>query len=464
MADALSIYHRLPYPLKVAAASWRGSKLKRLRYGPDTERLVADALERESWSTDRWAEWQAERLASLLERAARSVPYYREFWSREERVSGKARPTELSDWPVLPKEAVKRRPEAFVRDDCDLSSLYRERTGGTTGSPMSVYLTQEALRDWYALFEARGRRWNGVSRHDRWAIFGGQLVAPFDRDRPPFWVRNYPGRQLYLSTHHLARRNAAAYVDALARFRPTHLVVYPSSVAALAGWMLEEGLTVPGVRVIISNAEGLVENQRKAIEKAFGCPVRNTYGMAEMAASASECEVGSMHIWPEVGVIESIPSERPEDGEKIVLTGLLNDGMPLIRYEVGDRLSGSAEPVACPCGRGLPIMRDVLGRSNDMVRTPDGRKVFWLNSAFYDLPIREAQVIQETADRLRVLAVPGPAYTSETTEQLVQRLIQRVGRMRIDVELVELVPRKSNGKFRGVVSMLPDMQREESSS
>ena len=200
----LRLYHRLPYPLRVLAASGRGYYLRWWRYGPETERLVAEALERETWSPARWQAWQQERLALVLHRAAKKVPYYREQWSARRRRGDRAAWEYLENWPILEKEHIRQNPRAFVADDCQIQKMYHEHTSGSTGKPLDLWWSRATVKAWYALFEARWRRWYGVSRQDRWAILGGQLVAPVQTRRPPFWVWNAALQQLYLTSYHLA--------------------------------------------------------------------------------------------------------------------------------------------------------------------------------------------------------------------------------------------------------------------
>ncbi len=460
MPNWLKLYHRLPYPLRVLAASAHGYYLRWWRYGPETERLVEEALERETWSPKQWKTWQEERLAYVLYRARHKVPYYREYWDRRRRAGDKASWEVLENWPILKKEEVRAQPQAFVAEDCDIRKMYHEHTSGTTGKPLSLWWSKATVRAWYALFEARIRRWNGVSRHDRWAILGGQLVTPFSQTRPPFWVWNAGLNQLYMSSYHLSPNFIPAYLEAMREHQIVYMLGYASSMFALAQVALEKGLEAPTLRVAISNAEPLYEHQRDAIAKAFKCPVRDTYGMAEIVCAASECSEGTMHLWPEVGIVEVFHDERDEpvpNGEvgRLICTGLLNADMPLIRYEVGDRGAIATPEKACPCGRTLPILQQVEGRLDDVVITPDGRRVGRLDPVLKaDLHIREAQIIQETLERLRVRLVPAPGYTEDDAETVIQRLRDRVGDMEIVIEEVDFIPRDANGKFRFVVSKL----------
>src|SRR5688572_25966426 len=160
----LRAYHHLPGSLRSVAASIRGLYLRSWRYGSETDRLVEEALERESWSPHQWKTWQEERLAYVLHRAATQVPYYREQWAARRRRGDKASWEYLENWPILEKNSVKDGPRTFVADDCNLRLMFREETSGTTGKSLSVWWSKKTVREWYALSEARIRHWNGVSR------------------------------------------------------------------------------------------------------------------------------------------------------------------------------------------------------------------------------------------------------------------------------------------------------------
>src|SRR5262249_50873525 len=161
----IRLYHRLPAPLRSIIASSRGLYLRSWRYGPDTEQLVEEALEREHWSSKRWKNWQEERLAYVLHRAATRVPYYRQQWAARRRNGDRVSWEYLKTWRILEKEPLRHNPTAFVADDCDIRQMYHDRTSGSTGTPLDLWLSKRTVRAWYALFEARCRRWNGVSRH-----------------------------------------------------------------------------------------------------------------------------------------------------------------------------------------------------------------------------------------------------------------------------------------------------------
>ncbi len=192
----------------------------------------------------------------------------------------------------------------------------------------------------------------------------------------------------------------------------------------------------------------------RLIFQAFGCQFINTYGMSELVTAASECEYGRLHIWPEAGVAEILSDTEDiqlpmgETG-RIICTGLLNTDMPLIRYEVGDR--GTLDTGACNCKRNMQAFLKIEGRIDDVLITPDGRSVGRLDPVFKtDLDIREAQIVQESFDIVRLRFVPGPHFNNY--DELVQRLQQRLGSMHVILEPVDKIPRGANGKFKAVIS------------
>jgi phenylacetate-CoA ligase len=359
----------------------------------------------------------------------------------------------------LSKEAVRRDPAAFLADDVDRARCSEIHTSGSTGTPLSVVASQTAVRSWYALFEARCRRWYQIKENDRWAMLGGQMVARPGRPRPPYWVWNRPMRQLYLSVYHLSSSTVADYVDAMHRHRIQYLLGYPTAIFELARGAREKGIRCPRLKVVISNAEPLLPEHRLVIEDMFRCPVRDSYGMAEMVSAAGECEHGRMHLWPEVGVVEVLDeNDQPlPSGEigRLVCTGLLNDAMPLVRYDVGDRGSLASPDEVCPCGRSLPILRTVEGRIDDVVMTPNGRRIGRLDTVFKaSLPIRLAQIVQEEDGRLEVAVVPAPGYNGTAAQEIMRRLRERVGQLEIEVREVVDIPPGPAGKRRGVVSKM----------
>jgi phenylacetate-CoA ligase len=458
---AKDVYRQLPSSLRATAASGYGWYLRWWRYSRETDRLVEAALERDLWTPDEWQRYQEERLSALLHRAATRVPFYRRHWEERRAAGDQADWGDLSNWPLLHKDVLRRQPQAFVADDVSPGRMFRVDTSGTTGSPITTWRSRRTMVEWHALFEARWRLWYGVDRHMPWAMLGGQIVTPATQTAPPFWVWNAPMRQLYLSSLHLERRFVGAYLEAMRRYRVRHMYGYSSSMYWLATLARDEGLTAPRLDVVVSEAEPLLPHQRAVIGEVFGCSVFETYGMSEIVAAASECQHGALHMWPDAGATEVLrdDDDRPQaPGEvgRIVCTGLVNRDMPLIRYLVGDR--GAFLPPSaplCACGRRLPMFAGVEGRLNDNLVTADGRRIFWYNPQFYGLPIREGQVVQEEVGVVHVNVVPDSGFDESVERVITERMRQRLGDLNVVVHRLEAIPRDARGKFRGVINRLP---------
>jgi len=465
----LNLYHKLPSIARSVIASARGYQLARWRYGPESDRLCQEALERDGWSAERWHSWQQEQLGELFHLAATRVPYYRSLWAERRRKGDCASWEILANWPILEKEMLRANARAFLADGHP-RRLFNEHTSGSTGKPLQIWIDRDALRFWYALFEARCRLWNGVSHRDRWAILGGQLVVPVDQLRPPFWVWNRASSQLYLSSYHLSPTFLPYYLRALERYQVRYIVGYTSAIFALAQTALDAtGTHAPavrnlGIRVVLTNAEPVSQTQKLLISRAFGCPVVETYGMSEIVAAASECHAGSLHLWPEAGALEILEGTNPAPlgvAGDVVCTGFVNQTMPLVRYRVGDRAATSAELGPCRCGRALPRLSYVEGRIDELLYTADGRRIGRLDPIFKaDFPIREAQIIQERLDRVVLRYVPAAGFSDAVARALAVRIRDRLGPVEVILDCVEKIPRGPNGKFRGVLCHLSPAERE----
>lgn len=456
MSLALSLYHRLPVRSRSLVASARGYYLSWWRYDRRTEELVEAALERDHWTRSEWEAWQDERLHYVLRRAAEQAPHYRRMWEERRQKGDRSSLEKLENWPILEKKILKERGKDFIADDCSQSKMYHDHTSGTTGTSLSIWLNRDTVKQWYALHEARCRRWYGMNRRDRWAMLGGQLVVPAQQKSAPFWVWNRGLNQLYMSAYHISPQTARDYLRALTTYNIKYILGYPSAIYSLAQEAVRSRPAGLQIETVVVNAEPLYDHQRSTIAEAFNCPVRETYGMAEIAAAASECEQGKLHLWPEAGIVEADGTESSD----LICTGLINDDMPLIRYRVGDR--GRLSHEECKCGRLLPVLDGIDGRCDDVLYTSDGRAVGRMDPVFKnDLPILEAQIIQESLHRIAVKYVRADGFHQNALRDLSDRIRDRLGDIQVELEEVTEIARTNNGKFRAVICNLPKEVVEE---
>jgi len=211
----LGIYSYSPYLLKCWMASWRGKYLNNWRYDSHTQKLVRDAEEREFWLPDQWREYHDDKLKQIIH-SSKKTPFYQQM-------GYSFKGNKLSQFPILSKELLRENNQDFVVNTISKKKLFHDHTSGSSGTPVSVWLDERSIKFWYALVERRWRNWYDVSRDDKWAIFGGQLITPQKRTKPPFWVENYSMKQLYCSIYHISSRSARYYVEKLTQFKPAYI-------------------------------------------------------------------------------------------------------------------------------------------------------------------------------------------------------------------------------------------------
>lgn len=178
-----------------------------------------------------------------------------------------------------------------------------------------------------------------------------------------------------------------------------------------------------------------------------------------MVCAMSECNYGTLHLWPEAGYAEVLDdSNKPVKAGvpgRLVCTGLLNEAMPLIRYDVMDMAQLAGSSVECRCGRNLPIVEKVFGRMDDSIVTKDGRRLALLDIIFGDhLAVREAQIIQESIDNIRIRVVPANGWNVSDENEIKSAVRQRMGDVTVAVEVVTEIERTYAGKLRVMISKI----------
>lgn len=456
MRPSLWLYHHLPPPAWSLAASLRAWQLHGRRFGAVFAEALPQIVRRTMAPAAELHAFQTEHLAMILRETAASVPAYRGLPAPK---GAEDALETLARWPLLDLHRFRANPADYCHPARMRGPIIRLFTSGTTGTPKQIVRDAEAEQLNYAYAEARWKLSVGVDHKDRWAMVGGQLVVPVKRRRPPFWVRAWPLRQLYMSSYHLAQEHAEAYMRALAAWRPVYLLGYASSLDQLAAFSESTGIRLR-VRAIISNAEPLYAHVRERLVRVFGCAVRDTYGSTEGAMQAFECAHGRMHVSTDFGVFEILSKDGTPTpagvAGRVVVTGLTNRAMPLVRYETGDTATWAA-PESCPCGSSFPVLAAVEGRIDDLLELPDGRRIGRLDPVFKGgLPIREAQIVQRSDGSLVVRFVTEDrgctAWAGAHEQQLMRELRARLGEtVVIRLERVERIERGAGGKFKAVV-------------
>jgi phenylacetate-CoA ligase len=400
------------------------------------------------WSPDQVHQFQWRELQRLLEHAFRTVPYYKEKYAAAGiDVRDIRTPEDFAKLPPLTRAEVNAHREELC-SVVPISKLVAHATGGSSGVPTRFFITVDSY-DWRCAASERAYSWSGHRIGERTLHLWGAPVGKVSRFqsakiRAHRVLRREVVVPTFTQTAELWRRTLK---DAM-RFKPRFIVGYVSSVEEFAQFLLAEGLTVHGVRAVIAAAEPVYERTRQLVAQAYGAPLFNTYGSREFMSIAAECDQHhGLHINSENLLVETeLPSS--EAPSEFLVTDLHNYGMPFIRYRIGD--VGMLSNSACPCGRGLPLIRSVEGRALETLRTRAGRAVpgVFFPQVMKDVPeVREFQVQQTSLDEI-VVSVVLSRPLSDSSQTLLRHETAKVfgNDIRITVKHIEAISRLPSGK------------------
>jgi phenylacetate-CoA ligase len=410
------------------------------------------------WTADRLLAYQLQRLIALLVAAGRDVPYYRDLFARikfdPSRMQSVA---DLQRLPLLDKPAIRAHVQALR--DPQATGLARFNTGGSSGEPLVFFIGKERVSHDVAA-KWRATRWWGVDIGDPELVVWGSPIELGSQDRLRQW-RDRLFRTSLLPAFDLSQANLDRFVQTIHQQRPRMLFGYPSALSVIARHAEKRGVALNdvGLRVVFVTSERLYEDQRADIERVFGCRVANGYGGRDAGFIAHECPSGGMHITAEDVVVELIDADNKPvpDGVagEVVITHLATREFPFIRYRTGDMAVRDA--AACPCGRGLPLLKEIQGRTTDFVRAQDGSLLHGL-ALIYILRdmvgVERFKIVQHSVDRTEVMVQASEQLDRTHAQQtIVAGFRQRLGpTVDIDLRWVREVPLEKSGKFRYVVS------------
>lgn len=419
---------------------------------------VRRSLERSQWwDRERMEAARTARLRALLRHAAEHVPYYRDLFARAGFSAAEVRSVgDLSRLPLLAKSDIRANLEALKSNRA--RGLRRSNTGGSSGEPMIFFLGAERLSHDVAA-KWRATRWWGVDIGDPEIVVWGSPIELGAQDRLRA-LRDALMRTELLPAFEMSEARLDDFLVRIRRRRPKMLFGYPSALAHIARHAGRRGVAMDdlGVKVAFVTSERLYEDQRREIERGFGCAVADGYGSREGGFIAHQCPAGGMHLSAEDVVVEiidesgkALPAGRA--GE-IVITHLASRDFPFIRYRTGD--VGVLSDRACDCGRGLPLLTDLQGRTTDFVTARDGTVMHGLALIYVvrDIPgVRQFKIVQETRDRTRVLLVTDRNFSDGDLDTIRGGFGRRLGSgVRVEIERVSEIPREASGKYRYVVS------------
>jgi phenylacetate-CoA ligase len=425
--------------------------------GHDSVAVRRDLENSQWWPTERLRELQLRRLQALLRHAVTHVPYYRDLFAERGIVPDDFRGLEdLRRLPFLTKPLIRAHQAALK--SIRARGLARFNTGGSSGEPLIFFIGKERVSHDVAA-KWRATRWWDVDIGDPEIVVWGSPIELGRQDRLRYW-RDRLLRTHLLAAFEMSEAKLDEFVRAIRRVRPRMLFGYPSALAHIArhARQRDQSLDDLGIRVAFVTSERLYDHQREEIERVFACPVANGYGGRDAGFIAHACPRGSMHITAEDIIVEIVDAQGevlpPGQSGEIVVTHLATADYPFIRYRTGD--IGALSATACPCGRGLPVLQAIEGRSTDFIVARDGTLMHGLSLVYIvrDIPgVANFKVIQESLDHTRFLLVTEGGFDPARIAAIQAAARARLGdTVQVDVELVGEIPAEASGKYRYVVS------------
>ena len=440
-------------------------------------------LNRAEWlSPEELRARSTKRLIPLLRHAAQNVPFYRETYRQLGLGPTDLRQIEdLKRLPIVTKADHCCYPAAdFLADNIPAYRRISDATSGSTGPRFEFYLDREAgpilmanhtFSDaWYGLGPIDRSVRVRVPRPPTNPIKGSEPITARIRRVVSSSIRStYESwTQEQISAWEVGSEWAESIYRRMESHQPEFVTGYTSAIASIADELLKRKLRLSHrVRGVITEAEPLTPSRIKLIGDYFKAPIGSRLGIRELGGYlalscpevSNQFHVLTDHVIAEIVREDGTPA-RPGESGRLIVTDLNNYAMPFIRYDSGDL--AIADDELCDCGRGFPVIKQIVGRSSECLRTPAGKLISPVSLSHYlalyhdyGSVIRHYQLVGENDGHLRLLVVPAPKFNSETQIRLESDLIQLLGHdMPVVVEIVPEISCEQSGK-RPIIKLAP---------
>ena len=390
---------------------------------------------------------QFERLKDLIEWSGKNSNFYNHLNNQE--ISSI---DDLSKLSIVSKEEIRKQIKSLYTIPKNRGII--SKTGGTTGKSLEVIFTKEDMQERFAMLD-HFRSQFGYELGKKTAWFSGKhLLTARDIRKNRFWKTDYWYKVRYYSTFHIKEDYLRYYIEDLISYQPEFMVGFPSSIVEIARYGLKHGLEFPAgvIKAVFPTAETVTSDVRKDIQTFFKTDVYDQYASSEGAPFIFECKEHKLHMELLSGVFEVLDeNDQPAQKGRLIVTSFTTKGTPLIRYDIGDWIELSDE--TCTCGNNNPLVKQILGRIDDYVYSPENGKINLGNvsNTLKDTKgIVKFQAIQDALDSILVkIVVDKSVYNDKIEQKFIQNWRDRIGgKMNLEVEYVDEIPVEKSGKYR----------------
>jgi len=434
------------------------------RRGANLVSVLRQLDESQFWSHEQLLSRQHEQLGVLLNHAMETVPYYQQCLKQVGYNPKQGWDQEV--WariPIMTRAQVqslrgrlqsKHFPEGHGQSHIMQSS-------GSTGRPVQVLGSEMTKFCWNALT----LRENDWQQHDFTKKFVAIRPDRSDKENEQIHCKGWgpPVDWIYQSAPSLiinSRIDVRRQMELLQEYQPVYLLSIPSNLRELLRIAEEEDIRFPDLQQVRCFGETLPEHIREQVKEVWDVPVTDMYSSQEVGYMALQCpEHEHYHVQSEMIYMEILNDDdqpcSPGEIGRVVITSLHNFAMPLIRYEVGDYAEVGEQ---CACGRGLPVLKRIVGRTRNMVRTPEG-KCYWPSFPSADwvsvADIQQIQLRQTALDKIDILVAMEGQLSEQEEQQLTKNLQSSLNYpFTLTFNCVESIPMQKNGKYEDFITEL----------
>jgi len=440
-----NIYLNLPRSLQNASLSIFGASVYRERFsGSIPEEYRGDLTLLGNFNEQDFIA-QTARLRTLVSHCKKYVPFYKPHLRNVD--PDKIFAADLDNiLPIITKVDVLENSAQFISTHPEiLANLKTANTSGSSGTPLSIKYNAESRRINYKIYNAVLNQF-GCNYRSKSTTFAGRILYKAPNNNPDRY--DFFNRTQYISSYFISEKNVKHYVDALNHWQPEFIDTYPSAIVELLKLANERGLKFAfSPKVILTSSENLSSEARSLIENSLNTTVVDHYGCTEMAINAFS-NGQRYYANPRFSILELQHSF--DNQYEVVTTGLLNFGMPLLRYKIGDMISRSSS-------ESNYIFDSVDGRLDDVIITPEGKKVGRMDPAFKGVDgIVQSQIVQHRIGAISVYIVldkskPGLFDKSLLISNIKSRTSDQI---EVDIIITNSIEKGANGKLRAVVSKI----------
>ena len=409
------------------------------------------------WPYEKIRDYQFRKIKTLLHHAYLHVPYYRDQLNKIGAIPQDIKTfNDFTVIPILTKDIIRQNFDDLKAVNLSPKEFVPNSTGGSTGEPLSFYQDRQyetwadaaRIRGWYHIA--------GCESGDNCAVLWGAMKDV--KEDFSLWERLRlfcTSGEIPLNAFNLSDERKLLFLKWCRMMKPSLLRGYVTAIKELALFLDEQNLRFPDLKGVILCAETVDDHSQTYIEKVFRAPSYNTYGGRELSLIAMGCSQGNgLHEVSENNYVEFEPIDLRgyENAGNLIITNLNNYAMPFIRYRVGD-IGIPSSKESCGCGRGLPLIKRVIGRTTDVFVFHDGTRIAgeMFIHLMKDFTLKEYQFVQ-TSDSRVALRVKKNECLSDPLISSIRSTYKKYlpGSVQLDFEEVETFEKTITGKFRFV--------------